>query len=183
LAGFRTYGEVLALTRRLLEASRSGRAATLAAAGLYVPSPWVGRSGGSALSPEATGAIFEALGIPELVDAWAAHVYAPATEHDDFGEMLAALEAATRMCGRRGGGKPCLITEWGLAEPATPACDRPDGRLPRFREFERALACLDRKRDLVAAYLFAWDESPRHAVWHCGRLLEGGRLFRDPPIR
>lgn len=180
LAGFRKYKTALDVARAALGASASGRDTLLVSAGLYEPSPWTIKSNGSALSLAATKSIFDQMGITDAVDALAVHVY---PSRDVIGEALAdrvfaSARSATQICGARTDGKPCLITEWGFPNDIAPQPER----LQIFRAFENALSCLDRERDLLAAYLFTWDESPRQAVWKDGRLIDGGEIFADPPI-
>ncbi|MFO1189300.1 MAG: hypothetical protein U1E97_06855 [Alphaproteobacteria bacterium] len=180
IEGLRKYGIALDVSRALLRASDAGKAALVIAAGLYAPSPWTLESGGAALTLRATKALFDRLGITRAADALAVHVY-PANEAS-FPQMVAALQSATEICGDRGQGKPCFITEWGFAN-SSPLAARDDSvRLARFRTFERALACIDRAQDIRAAYLFSWDESPAYSVWRANRLLDGGTIFGDPSI-
>lgn len=186
LAGLRRYRGAIDVTRRVAGQSRAGAAAAIVTAGLYSPSDWVRRSGGSALTLDAAKALFDRLGITEAADALAVHVYpqpaSPAGRAAPAG-ILADLSAATAICGRRGAGKPCYVTEWGFPQAGAEACRDDRARLALMRTFERALACVDRERDLRAAYLFAWDESPQYGVWRCDRLLDAGGLFRDPAAR
>jgi hypothetical protein len=186
LEGFRKYKEALETSRQILQSSRAGRSALLIAAGLYAPGPWVKQSQGSALALSTTKAIFDELGISALVDAFALHVYPPVGRPGEtsFAETFSALRASTQLCGTRtGDGKPCFITEWGYANTSGTACWDDHERLEFFEIFERALSCLDHERDIVAAYLFSWDESPQFSVWRCDRLLNGGQLFGNPPIK
>lgn len=184
LEGFHKYRLSLEISRELLHASAAGQNALIISAGLYAPSPWTLKSNGSALSLAATKALFDRFGITQAVDAMAIHVYPPREVAGGamFAETLAAVKSTMQICGIRGAGKPCLITEWGFpnSEATTERGDSP--RLAFFRSFERVLSCLDRVQDIRGAYLFTWDESPRYSVWRDERLLEGGAIFKDPPI-
>ncbi len=180
LAGFRKYKATLDIARATLRASASGRNALLVSAGLYEPSPWTIKSNGSALTLTATKSLFDQMGITGAVDALAVHVY---PSRDVIGDVMAArvfasARSATQICGTRADGKSCLITEWGFPNDIAPQPER----LRIFRAFESALSCLDRERDIRAAYLFTWDESPRQSVWQGGKLIGGGEIFADPPI-
>jgi hypothetical protein len=178
--GFHKYRLALETTRALLRASAAGQDTLVVSAGLYAPSPWTLKSNGSALTQAATKTLFDRFGITQAADALAVHVYP--SRGAVFSEILSALRSATQICGVRGAGKPCFITEWGF--PNTEAMAKHDDgtRLALFRSFERALSCVDRAQDIRGAYLFTWDESPRYSVWHDGRLLDGGAIFGDPPI-
>lgn len=180
LAGFRKYKATLDVARIALRASASGRDALLVSAGLYEPSPWTIKSNGSALSLAATKSLFDQLGITSSVDALAVHVYPSRDVIGDAlaGRVFASARSATQICGTGTDGKPCLITEWGFPNDIAPQPER----LRIFRAFENALSCLDRERDIRAAYLFTWDESSRQAVWKDGQLIGGGEIFADPPI-
>jgi len=180
IEGLSRYRAALAVSRSLLRASEAGKTALVVAAGLYAPSPWTLESGGAALTLGATKALFDRLGITGASDALAVHVY-PSNDAS-FSRMVAALRSATEICGDRGQGKPCFVTEWGFANSSETAARDDSARLARFRTFERALACIDRAQDIRAAYLFSWDESPTYSVWRRNRLLDGGMIFADPAI-
>lgn len=184
LEGFRKYRLSLETSRELLRASSAGKKALLVSAGLYAPSPWTLKSNGSALTLPATKAIFERFGIMQAVDAMAVHVYPPreVAAGAIFPKMLAAVKSTTQICGVRGAGKPCFITEWGFQNLEATAERDDRARLALFQSFERVLSCLDRSQDIRGAYLFSWDESPRYSVWRNGRLLDGGTIFSEPPI-
>lgn len=184
LAGFRKYRQALDATRDVARAGAAGKAALLVSAGLYAPSAWVRQSGGYALSLAATKAAFDDLGISTAVDALAVHVYPPTGAAGEVTSAKAyeALRSATEICGPRGDGKPCLITEWGYPNASATACQDDRDRLVLFRSFEQAVSCLDRARDLRATYLFSWDENPRYSVWRCNRALDGSKVFGDPSI-
>lgn len=150
--GFGKYKLALETSRMLLHSSLAGKFTVLVTAGLYEPSAWTPGSGGSALTLAATKVLFDRLGITQAADALAVHAYPPSEmEAAAFSSILNTLHATTQICGARGVGKPCFITEWGIANSTPTACHDDSRRLGGFRLFERALSCLDRERDIRGA--------------------------------
>ena len=184
LKGFQQYKRAVETSRDMLRASAAGKTALVISAGLYAPSAWTTVSGGAALSLPLTKDLFDRLGITQVVDGVAIHVYPPGGSQDEAGQalLLTSLRSALQVCGLRGAGKPCFVTEWGYPNSAAIAARDDHARLTLFRSFERGLSCLDRAQDIRAAYLFSWDESPSYSVWRHDRLLDAGRIFNDPPI-
>jgi hypothetical protein len=52
-----------------------------------------------------------------------------------------------------------------------------------IRLFEQALSCVDRERDIRAAYLFGGDDDAGYSVRRCDPLLDAGEIFNEPPAK
>jgi hypothetical protein len=174
LTGFAIYAHAVAATRRQTARREPFTTVPLIGAGMIdARSPFVIRSGGSALSAELTARLIKDSGATADLDGVAIHLYPEADPHPEragrhIGE---AIGYGKRFCVELA--KPCHLTEWGFAR--LPGC----GTAPdRARLFENFVAELRRTAAFRSAYLYDWDESRTFNVFRCGSLVDGASAIR-----
>lgn len=187
--GFAQYKEVLLITRSVLATSTHSKSAKVLSAGLVSAGSaepfagWFVRSGGTALSIEAMNQIYDELGITELVDGRAIHIYPrfdmdmPAGER--FLKIRSLVGKLADMCSPNG--EACYVTEWGFNATYS-SCSEKDPREPVFRDFLSALSC---EPVFKAAWVFTWERvddgrKDTKSVYRCGTVAPfGGLLHRS----
>ena len=86
----------------------------------------------------------------------------------------ALSDGTSWLCRPEGEGKPCWVTEWGIANTALscPVDDRERERA--IRAVRRSFAALMEEGRLDAAFYYDWDTQPVYSVWRCGVLSAAG---------
>jgi hypothetical protein len=170
--GLDAYVGALRITREELRATVNSRDAPLISAGLSdVGTDEADRRGMERLEPGEFISLLRKRGIDALVDGYGIHVY-PGRKDD-----AALARYVTRLldfCRPEGEGKPCWVTEWGIANTALscPLDDRE--REVAVRAVRRSFAELMEKGRLKAAFYYDWDTQPVYSVWRCGALSPAG---------
>lgn len=112
-------------------------------------------------------------GLDSLVDAYGIHLY---PGNRPVRALQARVKDVLDFCQPGDAGKPCWITEWGIAnmDMSCPVDDRQRKRKIRaMREIFEELTEADR---LSAAFYYDWDTKARYSVWRCGGLAPAGAL-------
>lgn len=177
--GLDRYVAVLRATREEMRASKLNRDAKLVSAGLSdMPVPFSRRVGLEIVPPADWTARMQARGIDTLVDAYGIHVYPGSSGTRARRDGL--VREALSFCGPDRAGKPCWITEWGVAN-TSPVCPIEDSRRAILVDQVRAIIDRDIKTGRVeAAYYFDWDSKTPYSVWRCGGLSSAGRAAVRP---
>jgi hypothetical protein len=125
----------------------------------------------------ATLKYLRANGMDALVDAYGVHTYPP-TKGNAADRLIRLEQETLAECRQPEKGKPCWLTEWGLA-PGGASCagnDTPRAALTAeiladFRQF------VQRGR-LEGLIYYAWTDE-RYGIYRCGVLTISGRLALD----
>jgi hypothetical protein len=177
--GVARYVELLRVTRAEMAASRLNKGASLISAGLSdMPVPFSRRIGLEIVPAPDWTARMQALGLDGLVDAYGIHVYPGSTGTRARRDGL--VREALSFCKADGAGKPCWITEWGVAN-TSPRCPVDDKARAAQVEQVRSIIDADIAAGRVeAAYYFDWDSGTPYSVWRCGGLSSAGRAAIRP---
>lgn len=170
--GLDAYVDAVRITREELRATVHSRGALLISAGLSdLGADEADDRGMERLDPDEFLSLLRARGIDELVDGYGIHLY-PGRK----GDVALARYVTTRLdfCQPEGQGKPCWVTEWGIANIALscPVDDRE--REGAVRAVRRSFAALMEEGRLDAAFYYDWDTQPVYSVWRCGALSPAG---------
>jgi hypothetical protein len=138
------------------------------------------------VSINATIQFLRANGLDKLVDAYGIHTYpwenTPARRKMHL-EKYAVAECSPENSGE---GKPCWITEWGIANKDMSCPLNDSARVVLIKETMEDFRELAKQRRLLAAIYFAWDSDPWSktvdplGIYRCGSLTEGGKLALSP---
>lgn len=177
--GVDRYVGVVRVTGEELRASKLNRDAKLISAGLSdMPVPFSRRVGLEIVPAADWTARMQERGLDTLVDAYGIHVYPGSTGTRKRRDTL--VREALAFCGTDKAGKPCWITEWGVAN-TSPACPIEDDKRAALVDQVRAIIDDDIEAGRVeAAYYFDWDSKTPYSVWRCGGLSSAGRAAVRP---
>lgn len=170
--GLDAYVDAIRITREELRATTHSRDAALISAGLSdVGTGEADRRGMERLDAGEFLSLLRKRGLDALVDGYGIHVY-PGSKDD-----AALARHVTRLldfCRPEGEGKPCWVTEWGIANTAfsCPVDDRERERA--IRTVRRGFGKVMDEGRLKAAYYYDWDTQPVYSVWRCGALSPAG---------
>ncbi|UWU16460.1 glycoside hydrolase [Rhizobium sullae] len=170
--GLDAYVGALRITREELRATAYSRDALLISAGLSdVGTGEADRRGMERLEPGEFISLLRKRGIDALVDGYGIHVY-PGRKDD--AALARYVTTLLDFCRPEGEGKPCWVSEWGIANTALscPVDDRE--REVVVRAVRRSFAELMEKGRLKAAFYYDWDTQPVYRVWRCGALSPAG---------
>ncbi|HEV7310781.1 MAG TPA: glycoside hydrolase [Ensifer sp.] len=176
--GLDKYVDALKITRDLLKASDHSPGAAIVSAGLSDMGPReADRQGMERLDPGEVIGLLKARGMDDLVDAYGIHIY-PARK--DPAAIKPVVTKLLDFCQPANTGRPCWVTEWGIANSAR-ACPVDD------RERERAMvamrtifADLAQAKRLDAAFYYDWDTQQSYRLWRCGALSPAGTTAIAP---
>ncbi len=170
--GMAAYVDIVAMTRQALKATVHSRNALVVSAGLSDMSAGeADRRGMERLDPQEVIALLKELGLDRHVDAYGIHVYPGQKTGVRLTEYVSDLLA---FCGDGVVGKPCWVTEWGVANAAR-ACPLDDRkRADAVAAIRSAFDDLMSAGRLDAAFYYDWDTHAGYGVWRCGRLSPAG---------
>lgn len=170
--GLDAYVGAIRITREELQATVHSRDALLISAGLSdVGIEEADDRGMERLDPGAFISLLRQRGIDALIDGYGIHVYPGRKSGAALTRYLTALLG---FCRPEGEGKPCWVTEWGIANTALscPVDDRERERA--IRAVRRSFAALMEEGRVNAAFYYDWDTQPLYSVWRCGVLSAAG---------
>lgn len=170
--GLDAYVGAVRITREALRATVHSRGALLISAGLSdIGAEEADYRGMERLDPGAFVSLLRERGIDALIDGYGIHVY-PGRKGD--AALAHYVTALLDFCQPEGEGKPCWVTEWGIANIALscPVDDRERERA--IRAVRRSFAALMEEGRLDAAFYYDWDTQPVYSVWRCGALSPAG---------
>jgi len=170
--GLDAYVGAVRITREALRATVHSRGALLISAGLSdVGTGEADRRGMERLDPDEFLSLLRGRGIDALVDGYGIHLY-PGRKSDVA--LARYVTTLLDFCQPEGQGKPCWVTEWGIANTALscPVDDRE--REGAVRVVRRSFAALMEEGRLDAAFYYDWDTQPIYSVWRCGALSPAG---------
>lgn len=170
--GLATYIEVARITRQELKATKHSGHAVVVSAGLSdMSAAEADRRGMERLDPDEVIALLKSRGLDDHVDAYGIHVYPGRRTGPKLVDYVGDLLG---FCGTGGMGKPCWITEWGVANSARscPLDDRK--RADAVADMRSAFDGLMSAGRLEAAFYYDWDTHAGYGVWRCGHLSSAG---------
>jgi hypothetical protein len=175
--GLDAYVGAVRITREELQATAHSRDALLISAGLSdVSTGEADHLGMERLDPGAFLSLLRQRGMDALVDGYGIHVY-PGRKDD--AALARYVTTLLDFCQPEGEGKPCWVTEWGIANTAVscPVDDRE--REVAIRAVRRTFAEFADEGRLKAAFYYDWDTQPVYSVWRCGALSPAGAAATD----
>ncbi|HEV7322577.1 MAG TPA: glycoside hydrolase [Ensifer sp.] len=177
-SGLDKYVEALKITREELKASANSRDAKVISAGLSdMGAKEADRQGMERLDPGEVIELLKQRGMDEFVDAYGIHIY-PARK--DPAEIRSVVTRVLDFCEVSDKGRPCWVTEWGIANTARacPVDDRKrEGAIVAMRNVFKEHA---KAKRLDAAYYYDWDTQQAYRLWRCGGLSPAGALAIAP---
>ncbi|KAB1089499.1 glycoside hydrolase [Neorhizobium galegae] len=170
--GLDAYVGAVRITREELRATVHSRDALLISAGLSdVGTGEADSRGMERLDPGEFISLLRERGIDALVDGYGIHLY-PGRKDD--AALTRYVRKLLNFCRPEGEGKPCWVTEWGIANTALscPVDDRQ--REVAVRAVRRSFEELMDEGRLRAAFYYDWDTQLVYSVWRCGALSPAG---------
>jgi len=176
--GLDRYVEVLRITRDEMRKSEKSSGAAIVSAGLSdISAKEADRQGMERLDPAEVITLLQARGMEQLVDAYGIHIY-PARK--DPKAIRSVVSKLLDFCKPSESGRPCWVTEWGIANTARtcPVDDRQrEGAMAAMRMVFSDFA---KAKRLDAAYYYDWDTQQAYRLWRCGSLSPAGALAIAP---
>jgi hypothetical protein len=170
--GLEAYVGAVRITREELRETAHSRDALLISAGLSdIGTGEADSRGMERLDPGEFISLLQQRGIDPLVDGYGIHLY-PGRKND--AALARYVTAVLDFCKPAGVGRPCWVTEWGIANTARscPLDDRE--REAAIRAVRRSFETLMGEGRLNAAFYYDWDTQPVYSVWRCGVLSPAG---------
>ncbi|WP_425336052.1 glycoside hydrolase [Sinorhizobium numidicum] len=178
--GLDAYIGAVRISREEVRATVHSRDAAIISAGLSdVSSEEADKRGMERLDPGEVISLLRQRGIDNHVDAYGIHVYPGRKSTAAIGTDVTAL---LDFCRPEDAGRPCWVTEWGIANTARscPIDDRGrESAIRAMREVFRKLIAAER---LTAAFYYDWDTQPSYSLWRCGELSSAGAAAIEPDI-
>ncbi|CDZ32626.1 Hypothetical protein NGAL_HAMBI1145_13970 [Neorhizobium galegae bv. officinalis] len=170
--GLDVYVDAVRITREELRATVHSRDALLISAGLSdVGTDEADSRGMERLDPGEFISLLRERDIDALVDGYGIHLYPGRKDDAALARYVGTL---LDFCRPEGEGKPCWVTEWGIANTALscPLDDR--AREAAVRAVRRSFDELMDEGRLRAAFYYDWDTQAVYSVWRCGALSPAG---------
>jgi hypothetical protein len=177
--GIDKYVMITRIVREELSATTSNREAKIISAGLSdMSAELADRRGIERLEPAEVMQLLQARGIEEFIDAYGIHFYPNSHEPQDA--LQRHSEAAMSFCATAERGKPCWLTEWGVAN-LSQVCPLDDGERERIvLEVRSMFEKLMQAGRLATAFYFDWDSKTPYSTWRCSNLTPAGRAAIAP---
>ncbi|MEO5324466.1 glycoside hydrolase [Mesorhizobium sp. CC13] len=176
--GLDNYLEAVRITGEEVRGTVHSRDAIIVSAGLSdLTAGEADKRGMERLDPGEVIALLRERGIDSFVDAYGIHVYPGQKSASVLADRVKGL---LDFCQPSDAGKPCWVTEWGIANTAR-ACPVDDRRREGAVRAMRAVfeQLVDAGR-LTAAFYYDWDTEPSYSLWRCGRLSPAGAIAIEP---
>ncbi len=176
--GLDTYIRVLEISRDEVRATVHSRDAAVVSAGLSdMSAEQADKRGMERLDPGEFLAALRQRGMDSLVDAYGIHIYPGRLPAAALDRRVTNL---LDFCQPADLGKPCWVTEWGVANTAR-SCPVDD----RWREntisaIRAAFGHLMEAKRLRAAFYYDWDTEPSYSLWRCGKLSPAAAAAIEP---
>jgi hypothetical protein len=187
-SGYRQYLRILAQVKEVRDASSLNNKTPILSAGLANVGPARPAQPNSrqlAVSIPATIQYLRANGLDKLVDAYAVHVYPSGDPHQTVAMRTTTLEQAPFAECRKGGARPCWLTEWGFTN-SDHSCPLHDTVRTDLVKAERsAFETLIGQGRLAATLYYSWAghigiKDSSEAIFRCDALTGAGKLALSP---
>lgn len=176
--GLDKYLEAVKITREEVRRTVHSSDAAIVSAGLSdLSADWADGRGMERLDPGEVVALLRKRGLDSLVDAYGIHVYPGQKRASALADRV---KGVLDFCRADNAGRPCWVTEWGIANTARdcPVDDRK--REDAVRAVRAVFQQLMDEGRLAAAYYYDWDTEQSYSLWRCGRLSPAGALAVTP---
>jgi hypothetical protein len=183
-AGFRNYLRVMAALKELRDQSKVNKKTPVILAGLAdwgLPSPKAWDKNAGVSLPD-TIDFLRQNGLDKLVDGYGVHVYPTGDSKASVAARVSELEKKKIFSECRHG-KPCWLTEWGIAN--NQSCPIDDSKRTQAITAERsALSEFVQQERLAAIVYYTWSGTPGKVdpmgVFRCGALTGAGKAAIRP---
>jgi hypothetical protein len=177
--GIEKYVAILQIVREEIEDSSVNRQAKIVSAGISdMGVADADRRGMERLDAKEFMTIVQAAGIENHIDAYGVHVY---PSHKGSKEARGAhVRSILSFCDASSKGKPCWITEWGIANPSERCPLNDKNREEVIREVRSRFEPLIRNGRLSMVFYFDWDSDTPYSVWRCNTLTPAGKAAVVP---
>ena len=176
--GLDKYLEAVKITREEVRRTVHSSDAAIVSAGLSdLSAGWADKRGMERLDPHEVIGLLRKRGLDSLVDAYGIHVY---PGQKPASALSAQVRRILDFCGTDNDGRPCWVTEWGIANTVR---DCPVDDLKREDAVRAVRTVFQQIMDegrLTAAYYYDWDTEKSYSLWRCGRLSPAGALAVAP---
>jgi hypothetical protein len=186
--GLLQYLKILAVLKDVRDHSALNRHTPIILAGLADSGPDGPRKNSKrdSVSINATIQFLRANGLDKLVDAYGIHTYP--WDHTPAARKMRLEKYAVAECrpANSTGGRPCWITEWGIANKDLSCPPDDTARAALVREIMDDFRELAAQGRVVGSIYYAWDSDPWAktvdplSVYRCGALTEAGNLALVP---
>ncbi len=178
--GLDAYVDAVRITREALLATVHSRGAAVVSAGLSdIGTGEADQRGMERLDPDEVVALLRARGIDQFIDGYGIHLY-PGRKSEPA--LRLAVTDLLDFCQPAGAGKPCWVTEWGIANTARSCPIDERDRERAIHAVRSTFQALIAERRLAAAFYYDWDTQPSYSVWRCGRLSPAGVAAIAPDV-
>ena len=176
--GLDKYLKALRITREEVGRTVHSREAAIVSAGLSdLSADWADERGMERLDPHEVIALLRKGGLDSLVDAYGIHVY-PGQKRD--GALADRVKDVLDFCRTVDTGRPCWVTEWGIANTARDCPVDDSSREDAMRAMRSVFQDMMDEGRLTAAFYYDWDTEQSYSLWRCGRLSPAGSLAVTP---
>jgi hypothetical protein len=176
--GLDTYVRVLQISRDEVRATVHSRDAAVISAGLSdMSAKQADKRGMERLDAGEFIAALRQRGMDSFVDAYGIHIYPGRLPADAVDRRVTNLLG---FCQPADLGKPCWVTEWGIANTARscPVDDR--WRESMIHAMRVVFGDLMEEKRLTAAFYYDWDTEPSYSLWRCGKLSPAAAAAIEP---
>ena len=176
--GLDKYLEAVKITREEVRRTVHSSDAAIVSAGLSdLSADWADRRGMERLDPGEVVALLRKRGLDSLVDAYGIHVYPGQKRASALADRV---KGVLDFCQTDNAGRPCWVTEWGIANTARDCPVDDQKREDAVRAVRAVFQQLMDEGRLAAAYYYDWDTEQSYSLWRCGRLSPAGALAVAP---
>jgi len=193
--GYLQYLKVLAVLKDIRDHSKLNQHTPVITAGLIDAEQGDIKAGSKvdAASFSATLDFMRANGLDKIVDGYGIHIYPNGNPKAPANQRMHAIDQETfdKECRPPGSaaGKPCWITEWGIANRDTSCPGHEENRTMVMRQMLGIFYEYAKEKRIEGLILFTWNSDAwakqvdKFAMYRCGALTEGGRLAIMPLSR
>lgn len=171
--GIEKYVTILRIVRDELDNSQINRQAKIISAGISdMSAVHADERGMERIAADEFIGILRAAGIENHIDAFGLHVYPNQGQSSETRRRH--LGAILSLCQTPPEGKPCWISEWGIANTSDQCPLNDEHRAHVIREVRELLEGMIRDERLSRAFYFDWDSATPYSVWRCETLTQAG---------
>ncbi|MGO4623421.1 glycoside hydrolase [Ensifer sp. 2TAB8] len=176
--GLDRYIKALRITRDEVRKSAKSGGAVIVSAGLSdMGAKEADRQGMERLDPAEVIALLRERGMDQYVDAYGIHIYPARRASKAIKSVVTKL---LDFCKPSESGRPCWVTEWGIANTAR-SCPVDDShREGAMAAMRTVFSQMANAKRLDAAYYYDWDTQQAYRLWRCGKLSPAGAMAIAP---
>ena len=178
--GLKRYVEALGIVKEVRDKSITNHDTKIISAGLaFMKADFAVRLGGEFVDPIETIDLLKKFNIDDFVDGYGIHMYPEIKKTAE--ENAAILDSLISRCAPAPVGKPCWLTEWGVADSNVDCPGDESQRLPVIRHMQQLIKDRARKGLILGSYYYNWSgKNEPYAIWRCGMLTKSGNIVLQP---